>query len=186
MLKSSKRIVFKFGTNILRDENGDMAYRRIESFIDDIAELILNGTEVIIVTSGAVGLGSRKLNMKPGHSLFEKQACASVGQPYVMRMWERGFQRHNMGVAQILLTEEDFANRKKYLSLRNTLFKLLEHKFVPIINQNDAVCPSELEQVCFSDNDKLSALVASKLDADLLVMVSDKINQQCKRNYTGN
>lgn len=173
MLKDCKRIVFKFGTNILRDESGDMAYERVESFIDDMAEFILNGTEVIIVTSGAVGLGSKKLNIKPTHSLFEKQACASVGQPHVMRMWEKGFEKHNIGVAQILLTEEDFANRKKYLSLRNTLFKLLEHKFVPIINQNDAVCPSELEQVCFSDNDKLSALVASKLDADLLVMVSD-------------
>ncbi|MBE7706164.1 MAG: glutamate 5-kinase [Cyanobacteria bacterium SIG30] len=173
-IQEAKRIVFKFGTNILRDESGEMAYKRVESFIEDISELISMGKEVIIVTSGAVGIGAKKLDIdQTKYSLFEKQACASVGQPYVMRMWEKGFQKFDVSVAQILLTEEDFAVRKRYLSLRNTLFKLLEHNIVPIINQNDAVCPSELEHVCFSDNDKLSALVASKLDADLLVIVSD-------------
>ncbi len=172
MVKDAKRIVFKFGTNILRDETGDMAYKRVEGFIKDIADLIKQDKEIIIVTSGAVGLGKKKLNLDP-KSLFEKQACASVGQPYLMRMWERGFEKYEIGVAQILLIEEDFSNRKRYLSLRNTLCKLLENNIIPIINQNDAVCPSELEQVCFSDNDKLSALVASKLDADVLVIMSD-------------
>ncbi len=173
-IKNAKRVVFKFGTNILRDLSGDMDYKRVESFIENLSELIKQGKEVIIVTSGAVGIGANKLGIdQTKYSLFEKQACASVGQPYVMRMWEKGFQSYNIQVAQVLLTEDDFAVRRRYLSLRNTLFKLLEHNIVPIINQNDAVCTSEIEHVCFSDNDKLSALVASKLDADLLVTVSD-------------
>ena len=172
-IKNSKRIVFKFGTNVLRDDLGDMAYDRIENFILDIANLSKDDKEIIIVTSGAVGLGAKKLGLdKKERSLVERQACASVGQPYIMRMWEKGFQKYGIGVAQILLTEEDFSDRKRYLSLRNTLFELLEHKIIPIINQNDVVCTSELEHI-FSDNDKLSALVASKLDADLLIIVSD-------------
>jgi len=91
----------------------------------------------------------------------------------LMGIWQDGFEKYGIKTAQILLTEEDFSNRKKYLSLRLTLSKLLENKVIPVINQNDAVSPSELEHVCFSDNDKLSSIVASKLDADLLVMVSD-------------
>jgi len=91
----------------------------------------------------------------------------------LMGIWQDGFEKYGITTAQILLTEEDFSNRKKYLSLRLTLSKLLENKVIPVINQNDAVSPSELEHVCFSDNDKLSSIVASKLDADLLVMVSD-------------
>lgn len=174
MIKNSKRIVFKFGTNILRNDSGEVALSRIHSFIEDISTLLKEGKEVIVVTSGAVGLGAKKLNHK-GSSLFCKQAFASVGMPHLMRIWEEGFEKHGITVAQILLTEEDFSNRRRYLSLRNTLATLLEYGVVPIINQNDAVCSRELESIetSFSDNDKLSALVASKLDADLLVLVSD-------------
>ena len=125
------------------------------------------------MTSGAVGLGAKKLNVDTSQSTVLKQAAASVGQQILMSIWQDGFEKYGICVAQILLTEEDFSNRKKYLSLRNTLSKLLELGIIPIINQNDAVSPSELEHVCFSDNDKLSAIVASKLDADLRVMVSD-------------
>ena len=107
-IKDAKRIVFKFGTNVLRDTTGDMAYERIEKFISDIAHLSNEQREIIIVTSGAVGLGAKKLGLdKKERSLVERQACASVGQPYVMRMWEKGFQQYGIGVAQILLTEED-------------------------------------------------------------------------------
>ncbi len=168
-----KRIVLKFGTNILRDQNGEIAAGRINSFIEQIVGLIKGGDEVIVVTSGAVGLGAKKLGINSKNSLFDKQAAASVGQSLLMKIYEDCFDKFNITVAQILLTEEDFSNRHKYLSLRNTLNRLLELGAVPIINQNDAVSPSELEHVAFSDNDKLSALVASKLDADLLVMVSD-------------
>ncbi len=173
MIKDANRIVFKFGTNILRNDEGEISLTRLYSFIEDISALRKKGREVIIVTSGAVGLGAKKLNVDTAHSTVLKQAAASVGQQILMSIWQDGFEKYGICVAQILLTEEDFSNRKKYLSLRNTLSKLLELGIIPIINQNDAVSPSELEHVCFSDNDKLSAIVASKLDADLLVMVSD-------------
>ncbi|GBF23508.1 glutamate 5-kinase [Candidatus Gastranaerophilus sp. (ex Termes propinquus)] len=133
----------------------------------------------MVVTSGAVGLGAKKLNLQNSKgSLFDKQAFASVGQSLLMRIWEECFAKFDVNIGQILLTEDDFSNRKKYLALRNTLNTLLEYKVVPVINQNDVVSTSELEssntcKACFSDNDKLSALVASKLDADLLVLVSD-------------
>ena len=173
MIENSKRIVFKFGTNILRNEDGEISLAHLYSFIEDIARLYKQGKEILIVTSGAVGLGAKKLKIDTSTSTTLKQAAASVGQPLLMSIWQDGFEKYGITTAQILLTEEDFANRKKYLSLRLTLSKLLENKVIPIINQNDAVSPSELEHVCFSDNDKLSSIVASKLDADLLVMVSD-------------
>ncbi len=173
MIKDANRIVFKFGTNILRNDNGEISLTRLYSFIEDIATLRKSGKEVLVVTSGAVGLGAKKLNVDTSQSTVLKQAAASVGQQILMSIWQDGFEKYGICVAQILLTEEDFSNRKKYLSLRNTLSKLLELGIIPVINQNDAVSPSELEHVCFSDNDKLSAIVASKLDADLLVMVSD-------------
>ena len=173
MIENSKRIVFKFGTNVLRNEQGEISLAHIYSFIEDLSYLHKQGKEIRVVTSGAVGLGAKKLGINPSSSTTLKQAAASVGQPLLMSIWQDGFEKYGITTAQILLTEEDFSNRKKYLSLRLTLHKLLDNKVVPIINQNDAVSPSELENVCFSDNDKLSSLVASKLDANLLVMVSD-------------
>lgn len=169
----AKRIVFKFGTNILRNEDGDISLSRLYSFIEDIAKLYKQGKEVLIVTSGAVGLGVKKLGMKTPETVVDKQAAASIGQPMLIGIWQDGFDRFGINISQILLVEDDFSNRKKYLSLRSALSRLLEAGIIPVINQNDVILPSELEHVSFSDNDKLSALVASKLDADLLVMVSD-------------
>ncbi|MCD8024690.1 MAG: glutamate 5-kinase, partial [Candidatus Gastranaerophilales bacterium] len=168
-----KRIVFKFGTNILKNEDGDISLSRLYSFIEDISRLYKEGREILIVTSGAVGLGAKKLGLKTPESLVDKQAAASIGQPMLIGIYQEGFDRFGIKISQILLTEDDFSNRKRYLSLRSTLSKLLECGIIPVINQNDVILPSELEHVSFSDNDKLSALVASKLDADLLVMVSD-------------
>lgn len=173
MINDANRIVFKFGTNILRNEESEISLTHMYSFIEDISLLRKKGKEVLVVTSGAVGIGAKKLGVDTSQSNVLKQAAASVGQQILMRIWQDGFEKYGISVAQILVTEDDFSNRKKYLSLRNTLSKLLELGIVPIINQNDAVLPSELVHVCFSDNDKLSAIVASKLDADLLVMVSD-------------
>ncbi len=173
MIENSKRIVFKFGTNILRNEMGEISLAHLYSFIEDISYLYKQGREILVVTSGAVGLGAKKLGVDTSTSTTLKQAAASIGQPLLMSIWQDGFEKYGITTAQILLTEEDFSNRKKYLSLRLTLHKLLENGVIPIINQNDAVSPSELEHACFSDNDKLSSIVASKLDADLLVMVSD-------------
>ena len=173
MIENSKRIVFKFGTNVLRNESGEISLSHLYSFIEDIAYLYKQGREVLIVTSGAVGLGAKKLNVDVSSSTTLKQAAASIGQPLLMSIWQDGFEKYNITTAQILLVEDDFSNRKKYLSLRLTLHHLLENGIIPIINQNDAVSPSELEHASFSDNDKLSSIVASKLDANLLVMVSD-------------
>ena len=179
-IKNCKRVVFKFGTNVLRNEDKDISLSRIYSFIEDISKLHKAGLEVIIVTSGAVGLGAKKLNVDSSESLSLKQACAAIGQSQLMCIYEDGFGKYSINTAQILLTEDDFNNRVKYLSLNNVLNTLLDLKVIPIINQNDTVSTSELEEagnplygVSFSDNDKLSALVASKLDADLLIILSD-------------
>ncbi|MBE7703997.1 MAG: glutamate 5-kinase [Cyanobacteria bacterium SIG28] len=174
-----KRIVIKLGTNVLRNDDGEVAVSRIYSFIEDISNLVKQGKEVIIVTSGAVGLGKKKLELVSTEGDGIKQACAAVGQSRLMSYYENGFANYDITVAQILLTEDDFSLRHRYLSLRTTLNKLLELNVVPIINQNDTVSTIELNdilsgmQVCFSDNDKLSALVASELDADLLILLSD-------------
>ena len=175
----AKRIVIKLGTNILRNSDGEVALSRIYSFIEDIAKLVKAGKEIIIVTSGAVGLGKKKLELDSTEGDGVKQACAAIGQSRLMSYYENGFGIYDIPVAQILLTEDDFSLRHRYLSLRTTLNKILDFGVVPIINQNDTVSTVELNslllgmKVCFSDNDKLSALVASELDADLLILLSD-------------
>ena len=174
-----KRIVIKLGTNVLRNEDGEVAISRIYSFIEDMAKLVKQGKEVILVTSGAVGLGKKKLNLDSTAEDGVKQACAAIGQSRLMSFYENGFGIYDIPIAQILLTEDDFSLRYRYLSLRTTLNKILEFGVVPIINQNDTVSTIKMNamlagmKVCFSDNDKLSALVASELDADLLIILSD-------------
>lgn len=180
-IQNAQRIVIKFGTNVLTNSDGNIALSRIYSFIEDIAKLKQQGKEVIIVTSGAVGLGAKKLKLNEIPNLVSiKQACAAVGQSKLMYFYEDGFDKFDIVTAQILLTEDDFSLREKYLSLRDTLSRLLELGVIPIINQNDTVSPNELRsykdnetKVCFGDNDKLSALVTSELDADLLIILSD-------------
>ena len=175
-----KRIVIKLGTNVLRNENGDVALSRIYSYIESIAKLVKSGKEVVLVTSGAVGIGKKKMGLSNTDGLALKQACASIGQGNLMSLYEEGFDAYDVITGQILLTQDDFSQRKKYLSLKAILNKLLEMGVVPVINQNDTVTVIEglddtLEQVqlCFSDNDKLSALISSTLDADLLIILSD-------------
>ena len=178
---NAKRIVIKVGTNVLRGDDGQIALPRIYSFIEDISRLVKAGKEVIFITSGAVGFGKKRLNLESTSGMALKQACAAIGQSKLMSVYESGFDKYGIIAAQILLTEDDFSIRSRYLSLRITLSKLLEMKAIPIINQNDTVSTIELlettsekkEIACFSDNDKLSALVASELDADLLIILSD-------------
>ena len=178
-LNNINRIVFKFGTNVLRNDEGYISLARIYSFIEAIAKFHRMGKEVLIVTSGAVGLGAKKINVEDLDEVALKQACAAIGQSQLMSIYEDGFSKFDIVTAQILLTEEDFSNRRRYLNLHSTLNMLLKYKVVPIINENDTVSSDELKQlydvtqVSFSDNDKLSALVASELDADLLIILSD-------------
>ena len=177
----AKRIVIKVGTNVLRGEDGEVSLPRVYSFVEDISKLVKAGKEVIFITSGAVGLGKKKVGIENTTGMALKQACAAIGQSKLMSIYENGFDTYGVVAAQILLTEDDFSIRSRYLSLRITLNKLLEMKAVPVINQNDTVSTIELletrhekkEIACFSDNDKLSALVASELDADLLIILSD-------------
>jgi glutamate 5-kinase len=181
-IQNAERIVIKLGTAVLMKEEGGIALSRFYTFVEGIADLIKSGKEVLLVTSGAVGLGSRKLGLdKKPRSLPQKQACAAVGQGRLMALYADAFERLDITCAQILLTEEDFSNRHRYLNLRSTLCELLELKVLPIINENDTVSTAELEplkagaeyKVNFGDNDKLSALVASKTEANLLVILTD-------------
>ncbi len=177
----AKRIVIKLGTNVLRNDEGYVSLPRVFTFIEDISQLVKQGKEVIVITSGAVGLGKKRLGLENTQGTALKQACAAIGQGKLMSIYEEGFETYGLTAAQILLTEDDFSVRERYLSLRTTLNKLLELGTVPVINQNDTVSTLDIAlryvkedmQVCFSDNDKLSALVASELDADLLIILSD-------------
>lgn len=178
---NAKRIVVKLGTNVLRNDEGYVSLPRVYSFIEDIANLVKSGKEVIVITSGAVGLGKKRIGLEDTQGTALKQACAAIGQGKLMSIYENGFDTYGLTAAQILLTEDDFSVRERYLSLRTTLNKLLELSTIPVINQNDTVSTLDVAlryikedmQVCFSDNDKLSALVASELDADLLIILSD-------------
>lgn len=176
---NAKRIVIKVGTNVLRSDDGHISLPRVFSFIENMATLVKQGKEVILITSGAVGMGKKRLGLESTEGMAMKQACAAIGQGKLMSVYENGFDAYGLVAAQILLTEDDFSIRQRYLSLRTTLNKLLELGTIPIINQNDTVSTLEISQryenklVCFSDNDKLSALVASELDADLLIILSD-------------
>ncbi len=176
---NAKRVVIKLGTNVLRGDDGFVSLPRIFSFIEDISHLVNSGKEVIVITSGAVGLGKKRLGLESTEGTALKQACAAIGQSKLMSIYEEGFESYGLIAAQLLLTEDDFSVRSKYLSLRTTMNKLLDLGTVPVINQNDTVSTVEISprfadmQVAFSDNDKLSALVASELDADLLIILSD-------------
>jgi len=181
-LKEAHRIIFKFGTNVLTRKDGTMALSRIYSFIESISDLKKQNKEILIVTSGAVGLGAKRLRMESKPTLSTlKKACAAVGQGQLTSIYEEGFDKFNIVTAQVLLTDEDFSDRKRYLSLRNTLSTLLELGVIPIINENDTVSTHDLTTCkkpkpgssCFGENDKLSALVMSKLGADVLVILTD-------------
>lgn len=178
---NAKRIVFKFGTNILTRDDGNLAISRIYSFIESIADLKQQNKEIIIVTSGAIGLGAKKLKLKskPKEVPMQK-ACAAVGQSQLISIYEEAFDRFSIYTAQLLVTSEDLSNRQRYLSLRSTMTTLLENGVIPIINENDAVSPTDdfcyilnNINICFNDNDKLSALIMSKMGCDLLVILSD-------------
>jgi glutamate 5-kinase len=177
-IKDARRVVVKLGSSLFFGSDGTLALERIGSLIEDIAAARLAGLQIITVSSGAVALGANALKMKPQSALLaQKQAFAAVGQSRLMNIYEQGFAKFGLTPAQVLLTEEDFSNRKRYLNLRNTLMTLLEMGVIPIINENDTVSTTELEETdrnaSFSDNDKLSALVMSKLEAQLLVLLSD-------------
>jgi glutamate 5-kinase len=179
MNKTPKRIVVKVGTSILTRSASQQKDKPFEirtdsalaCLVQQIATLKSKGIEVLLVTSGAIGAGMKQLQWVRGQAdLAQKQAAAAMGQVALMQSYEKLFKNHAVSIAQILLTRSDFEDRKRYLNARNTLRTLLDFGIVPIINENDTVSTEEIQ---FGDNDYLSALVAVKTDADLLVMLTD-------------
>ena len=169
-LKSASRIVVKLGTGVLTDSRKLIDPAQLEQLVAQVAALKKSGKEVVLVTSGAVGAGMGALGYKTRPTdLAEKQACAAVGQTRLMAVYEKLFAAHDLVVAQVLLTHEDLEHHERHLNARNTLVTLLGRGVIPIINENDAVSFTEIK---FGDNDKLSALVASLLPADLLVILT--------------
>ncbi|MBU4076445.1 MAG: glutamate 5-kinase [Euryarchaeota archaeon] len=173
LFKDIKTIVVKIGTSSLTNEDGGFNRRLTEDTARQIAELRKTGKTLIIVSSGAIGIGVEELKMpsRP-REIPLRQAAAAVGQNILMQEWMAAFKKYDIKVAQILLTYEAFSNRMTYLNLRNSISALLEAGVVPIINENDPICVHEIEAT-FGDNDKLSAMVASKVEAELLILLSD-------------
>ncbi|SFM84876.1 glutamate 5-kinase [Methanolobus profundi] len=167
------KIVIKIGTSSINTEDGRLNRQFMENMAAQVAKLHEMGKKVILVSSGAIGIGIDILDFdtRP-KEIPVRQACAAVGQGVLMQEWGNSFAKHNLKVAQILLTYESFSNRLTYLNLRNSISTLLSYGVIPIINENDSTCVNEIEAT-FGDNDKLSAMVASKMEADLLIILSD-------------
>lgn len=181
-LLTAQRVVIKLGTSIVTETEGKVSARRVEPLALSIARLKNAGRQVVLVSSGAVGLGAGRLGLAPArlHDLALRQACAAVGQGLLMSAYEQLFSKFGVKIAQVLLTEDDFVDRQRYTNLRRTMDKLLKLEVLPIINENDTVSTVELEYAAagsgrsiFSDNDRLAALVMSKLEADALILLTD-------------
>ena len=169
-LKETSRMVVKFGTGILTSRSKQIDPGQIEQLVSQVAAQRQAGREIIVVSSGAVGAGMGVLAMdKRPTDLSNLQACAAVGQSQLMSTYTKLFSRHNMQIAQVLLTHDDLEDKDRHLNARNTLVSLLNKGVVPIVNENDAVSYTELK---FGDNDWLAALVACLLPADLLVILT--------------
>lgn len=171
-LGSTRRIVVKIGTNVLTGPNGiDRDY--VEEIAGQVAGLIKEGRQVLMVSSGAIGMGARELGMSHKiTNIATRQACAAIGQPILMNTYRAAFAAQGVTVAQVLLTREVLENRKSYVNARNAVESLISLGTVPIFNENDSISTEEIG-TAFGDNDQLSAFVASKVDAELLIMLSD-------------
>ncbi len=179
---SAQRIVIKLGTNVIMRDDGAVAVGLLYGIIESVVNIRRDGKEVLLVSSGAIGLGARHLGLRAlPAELALKQACAAVGQSRLMALYEEAFRHFDMTTAQVLLTEDDFLDPIRYSNLRATLDTLLRLGVIPIVNENDTVSTLELERPgqassthrVFGDNDKLSALVMTKVEADLLILLSD-------------
>lgn len=164
-------VVVKVGSSSLRGDDGRLDRERVASLAEQVAVLQQAGTQMVLVSSGAVsaGMGLLGLDKRPT-DLPTLQACAAVGQSELVQAYQQTFAQHGLAAGQILLTQDDFVRRSRYLNGRQTLQRLLAVGVVPVINENDAIATEEL---AYGDNDHLAALVASMLGADLLVLLSD-------------
>lgn len=176
----TRRIVIKVGTNLLTNNEG-INKDRIKDIVSQIVAIRDKGHQVILVSSGAVWLGAKALkHNSPVVYIAMRQACASIGQPILMAAYQEEFSKHNMICSQVLITRSVLSNRTSYKNLRTTVSTLLALGVVPIFNENDVVSTAEIGNV-LGDNDRMSALVASKIDADLLILLTD-----IDGLYTGN
>lgn len=165
------RVVIKIGTSTLAHASGRLNIRRVEELCKVISDLKNSGYEIILVSSGAIGMGVGKLSLKEKpQDIPTKQAAAAVGQCELMYTYDRLFQKYHHTVAQILLTGSDFKHDDRYHNFQNTLGRLLELDVLPIINENDTIATEEIK---VGDNDTLSAMVAASVGADCLVLLSD-------------
>ena len=184
-MRAAQRVVIKLGTSVVTGAGGEVCAQSIEPLVRSIAALKSASRQVVLVSSGAVGLGAGRLGLHQSRlkDVVVRQACAAVGQSLLMHAYEQLFSVHALKIAQVLLTEDDFTNFRRYTSLRCTIEKLLKLRVLPIINENDTVSTAELEydrrlrpsgkQRVFGDNDRLAALVMSKLEADALVLLTN-------------
>jgi glutamate 5-kinase len=190
-LAETHRLVVKVGTHVVTHDGMDLALGRLMGIVEDLARLRKAGLEVMLVSSGAVGMGRRALGLaERPRSLGLRQACAAVGQSHLMALYMEAFAEVGVTTAQVLVTQEDLGDRDRALCVRTTLMRLLELGTVPVINENDSVSVRELIEfqrrahpganaagedaaMVFGDNDALSALVATSMDADLLIMLTN-------------
>lgn len=173
LLNNIGRVVIKVGTSSITMGGSTPSSDFMDRVAEQVAAIKEKGIEVLIVSSGAVGIGLKAMNAKPKpNEIPIKQAAASVGQGILMQKWNDSFQKFGLNVAQILISMDDYSNRDTVLNLNNTVTTLLKYNVVPIFNENDAICIKEIG-AAFGDNDTLSAVIASRADADLLVILSD-------------
>jgi glutamate 5-kinase len=182
LLRAARRVVVKVGTATVTGAEGELCLERVEPIVRSISALMKAGRQVVLVSSGAVGLGRGWLGLHRSrlNDLVTKQACAAVGQSLLMDAYKNLFARWDVKIAQVLLTEDDFTNWGRYSNLQHTMEKLIGFGVLPIVNENDTVSTAELESVptgargiAFSDNDRLAALVMSGLEADALVLLTN-------------
>jgi glutamate 5-kinase len=172
ILAKSKRLVVKVGSSLVTNEGQGLDHAALAQWAEQIWQLTEMGKEVVLVSSGAIAEGMQRLGWKKRPSaLYELQAAAAVGQMGLVQAYETCFRKHNLQTAQVLLTHEDLADRKRYLNARSTLRTLLNLGVIPIINENDTVVTDEIK---FGDNDTLGALVTNLIEADALVILTDQ------------
>lgn len=170
-LTHKSRIVVKVGTSTLAFPNGKTNYTRLEKLTMVLSDLMSCGKEIILVSSGAIGVGAGRLKMDEApENLVARQALAAIGQVELIRIYQKFFDEYNQMVAQVLLTPEGLDDETRFTNARNTLNQLISMKILPVINENDTVSTFEIQ---FGDNDQLSAKVAAMIEADLLIILSD-------------
>jgi glutamate 5-kinase len=175
---TATRVVVKIGTNSLTTDESKLDDGKVDKLVDDIADLVDRDKEVILVSSGSIGAGKGRIGFNPDDTVEESQAVSTIGQSHLMRRYTESFERYDLTVAQILVTDHDLEDPERFTNFKNTIETLLSWGVVPIINENDAVATEEIR---IGDNDMLSASVTVAVGADLLVTLTDVDGV-----YTGN